>query len=80
MGLRLVLVSVSLILGLSSNALAAENRLPMAKPSSVTATPALKPYDGKLHIQRGTNAPRLKMASSTPVAPMKPVKVKPAKK
>ncbi len=80
MGLRLALVSVGLILGLSSSALAAENRLPMAKPSSGTATPALKPYDGKLHIQRGTNAPRLKMAPSTPVAPMKPVKVKPAKK
>ena len=79
MGLRLALVSVGLVLGLSSNALAAENRLPMAKPSSGVTTPALKPYDGKLHIQRGVTAPRLKMAPSTPVAPMKPVKVKPAK-
>jgi|GEM_PF-2112556 len=79
MGLRLALVSVGLVLGLSSNTLAAENRLPMAKPSSSVTTPALKPYDGKLHIQRGVTAPRLKMAPSTPITPMKPVKVKPAK-
>lgn len=80
MGLRLGLVSVGLVAGLSTSTLAAEHRLPMAKPSSSATTPALKPYDGKLHIQRGTNAPRLTMAPSTPVAPMKPVKVKPAKK
>jgi hypothetical protein len=80
MGLRLTLSSISLVLGLSTSALAAEDRLPLAKPASGATTPALKPYDGKLHIQRGVTAPRLKMAPSTPVAPMKPVKVKPARK
>ncbi len=80
MGLRLALASIAMILGLSTNALAAEDRLPLAKPASGGATAALKPYDGKLHIQRGVTAPRLKMAPSTPVAPMKPVRVKPAKK
>jgi len=80
MGLRLTLSSISLVLGLSTSALAAEDRLPLAKPASGATTPALKPYKGKLHIQRGVTAPRLKMAPSTPVAPMKPVKVKPARK
>lgn len=80
MGLRLALASIAIVLGLSTNALAAEDRLPLAKPASGGATPTLKPYDGKLHIQSGANAPRLKMAPSTPVKPMKPVKVKPAKK
>ncbi|MEY4255850.1 MAG: hypothetical protein RLZZ141_1077 [Pseudomonadota bacterium] len=80
MGLRLTLVSVGLVAGLSSSALAAENRLPMAKPSSGATTPAPKPYDGKLQIQHGVNSPRLRMAPSTPLTPMKPVKIKPAKK
>ena len=80
MGLRLALASIAMVLGLSTSALAAEDRLPLAKPASGGATPALKPYNGKLHIQRGVTAPRLKMAPSTPVAPMKPVRVKPAKK
>ncbi len=80
MGLRLALASIAMVLGLSTSALAAEDRLPLAKPASGGATPALKPYNGKLHIQRGVTAPRLKMAPSTPVAPMKPVKVKPVKK
>ena len=79
MGLRLALASIAIVLGLSTNALAAEDRLPLAKPASGAATPALKPYKGKLHIPSGVTAPRLKMASSTPVKPMKPVKVQPAK-
>lgn len=79
MGLRLALALIAFVLGLSTNARAAEDRLPLAKPASGGAKPALKPYKGKLHIQSGTNAPRLKMASSTPVKPMKPVKVQPAK-
>ena len=80
MGLRFALASIAIVLGLSTNALDAEDRLPLAKPASGAATPALKPYKGKLHIQSGTNAPRLKMARTTPVAPMKPVKIKPVKK
>ncbi len=80
MGLRLTLTSIAFVLGLSTSALAAEDRLPLAKPASGGATPALKPYDGKLHIQRGVTAPRLKMAPSTPVAPMKPARVKPTQK
>ena len=80
MGLRLTLTSIAFVLGLSTSALAAEDRLPLAKPASGGATPSLKPYDGKLHIQRGVTAPRLKMAPSTPVAPMKPVRVKPTQK
>lgn len=80
MGLRLTLASIAMAFGLSTSALAAEDRLPLAKPASGGTTPALKPYKGKLHIQHGANAPRLKMAPSTPVASMKPVKVKPAKK
>jgi hypothetical protein len=95
MGLRFGLVLVALVLvglvlfglvlGVSTNALAAEDRLALAKPASGGATPALRPptlrpYKGKLHIQPGLNAPRLKMAPSTPVAPIKPVRVKPAKK
>ena len=78
MGLRLTLVSASLVLGISTSALAAEDRLALAKPA--LQPPTLRPYKGKLHIQHGVNAPRLKMAPSTPVAPIKPVKVKPAKK
>jgi len=82
MGLRLTLLSASLVFGLSNSALAAEDRLPLAKPTSGVTKPALqpptlRPYRGKLHIQHGVNAPRLRMAPSTPVAPMKPVKVKP---
>ena len=80
MGLRLTLISVSLVLGLGTSALASESRLPLAKPASGGTTPALKPYKGKLHIQSGANAPRLRMAPSTPVTPMKPVKIKPVKK
>lgn len=80
MGLRLTLASIAMVLGLSTSALAAEDRLPLAKPASGGATPALKPYNGKLHIHRGVTAPRLKMTPSTPVNPMKPVKVKPVKK
>ena len=80
MGLRLALASIAMVLGLSTSALAAEAHLPLAKPASGGTTPALKPYNGKLHIQRGVTAPRLMMAPSTPVAPMKPVRVKPAKK
>ena len=80
MGLRLTLISVSLVLGLSTSALASESRLPLAKPASGGTTPALKPYKGKLHIHHGANAPRLRMAPSTPVTPMKPVKIKPVKK
>ena len=80
MGLRLALASMAMVMGLNTSAQAAEDRLPLAKPASGGATPALKPYKGKLHIQSGANAPRLKMAPSTPVAPMKPVRVKPAKK
>lgn len=85
-GLVLVgLVLVGLVLGVSTSALAAEDRLPLAKPASGATKPALqpptlRPYKGKLRIQHGVNAPRLRMAPSTPVAPMKPVKVKPAKK
>jgi len=85
MGLRLTFVSASLVLAISTSALAAEDRLALAKPASLATKPALqpptfRPYKGKLHIQHGVNAPRLKMAPSTPVAPIKPVKVKPAKK
>jgi hypothetical protein len=80
MGLRLTLVFVSLVLGVTSSALASESRLPLAKPATGAATPALKPYKGKLQIQHGVNSPRLRMAPSTPLTPMKPVKVKPAKK
>lgn len=80
MGLRLSFVSIGIALGLSTSALAAEDRLPLTKPAPGGATPALKPYNGKLHIQRGVTAPRLKMAPSTPVAPMKPVRVKPTPK
>lgn len=80
MDMRLALLVASLGLALCNSAVAAEDRLPLAKPTGVTTTPALKPYRGRLHIQRGVNAPRLKMARTTPVAPMKPVKIKPAKK
>lgn len=85
MGLRLTFVSASLVLGLSASALAAEDRLRLTKPTSGVTKPALqpptlRPYKGKLHIQHGVNAPRLRMAPSTPVTPLKPVKVKPAPK
>ncbi len=85
MGLRLTFVSASLVLGLSTSALAAKDRLPLAKPTNGVTTPArqppsLRPYSGKLHIQRGVPAPRLRMAPSTPMTPMKPVKVNPTKK
>lgn len=80
MALRLVLTVTGFGLALCNSALAAEDRLALAKPTGVATTPALTPYKGKLHIQRGVNAPRLKMAPTTPVPPMKPVKIKPAKK
>jgi len=85
MGLRLTFISASLVLGLSASALAAEDRLRLTKPTSGVTKPALqpptlRPYEGKLHIQHGVNAPRLRMAPSAPVAPLKPVKVKPAPK
>ena len=79
MGLRLALASMAMVMGLSTSTQAAEDRLPLAKPASGGAMPALKPYRGKLHIQSGVNVPRLKMAPTTPVKPMKPVKIKPAK-
>jgi hypothetical protein len=80
MALRLAFMVTGLGLVLSNSALAAEDRLALAKPTGVATTPALTPYKGKLHIQRGVNAPRLRMAPTTPAPPMKPVKIKPAKK
>jgi hypothetical protein len=79
MDLRLALMITGLGLVLCNSAFAAEDRLALAKPTGAVTPPALTPYKGKLHIQRGVDAPRLRMAPTTPVAPMKPVKIKPLK-